>query len=288
MPNQPQNRHPERRPSASSTAAVEGPRRCQAHLNRPSPSPSKSPHFRPSLALIATSIFLTGTLQAQTIPATNPTTPPSALNTNPAPIAQPPPTPIHRAQIAFSNNLLTITADNSSLNQILRDIASTTGMTITGGVADERVFGTYGPADPSTVLAALLNGTGSNILLIQDSKKSPRELILTPRHGGPTPPSPNTYHDASDNNLPPQQTPHFSKEPARQAPLPQLPPDQQVPPPPAATVAPTPDSSTPATAPDANTTTQQSPNGVKTPQQIYEELMKMQQQQAKPATPPPQ
>jgi hypothetical protein len=241
--------------------------------------PSSQPPF---LTLIAATILLTtATLHSQTIPSTPPTAPAAPT---PATPAQTPPPPAHRAQIAFSNNLLTITADNSSLNQILRDIATTTGMTITGGVSDERVFGTYGPADPSTVLTALLNGTGSNMLLIQDSRKSLHELILTPRHGGPTPPSPSTYHDPTDNGLPPQQNPHFPKEPARQLPPP-LPPEQQAPAPPPPAAAPTtpaPDASTPA----ANTTTQQSPNGVKTPQQIYEELMKM-QQQAKPATPPP-
>ena len=43
-----------------------------------------------------------------------------------------------------------------------------------------------------------------------------------------------------------------------------------------------------AAAPAADTTTQQSPNGVPTPQQIYEQLMKNQQLQKTPATTPPQ
>jgi hypothetical protein len=180
--------------------------------------------------------------------------------------------------------LLTITADNSSLNQILRDISRVTGMTITGGVTDEHVFGTYGPADPSSVLTALLKGTGSNMLLVLDAARSPRELVLTPRQGGPTPPSPNSFHSRDeDNEISPQGNNRLGRQPSVQPPPQPQPQPQQQPQYPQTPAVNT-DNPAPA-APAANTTTQQSPNGVKTPQQIYEELMKMQQ---KPATPPPQ
>jgi hypothetical protein len=84
---------------------------------------------------------------------------------------------------------LVVTATNASLNQILRQVSRTIGMKITGSVADEPVYGQYGPSTPSIVLSALLDGTGTNMLLVDDAK-GPTELILTPRHGGPTPPSP--------------------------------------------------------------------------------------------------
>jgi hypothetical protein len=92
------------------------------------------------------------------------------------------------AEVVYANGLLRITADNSSLNQILRSIARETGMKVTGGVRDERVFGTYGPSTPARVLASLLDGTGSNMLLRESSSNAPAELILTPRLGGATPP----------------------------------------------------------------------------------------------------
>jgi hypothetical protein len=92
------------------------------------------------------------------------------------------------AEVSYRNGLLTIAADNSSLNQILREIARQTGMTITGTVSDERVFGDYGPGMPARILASLLDGTGSNMLLRQTATRAPAELILTPRIGGPTPP----------------------------------------------------------------------------------------------------
>ena len=91
--------------------------------------------------------------------------------------AQPRPFPhrplIHRAQIVYAQGQLQVVADNSSLNQILRDIAQQTGMKITGGVVDQRVFGKYGPGAPAEILATLLNGTGCNMLL-REAQPTPR------------------------------------------------------------------------------------------------------------------
>ncbi len=96
-------------------------------------------------------------------------------------------------------------ADNSSLNGILRAVAQCTGMKITGGVTDQRVYGNYGPAMPATVLATLLDGTETNVLLKETAQDQPAELILTPRTGGPTPPSPTqvSEEDADDSAVPP-------------------------------------------------------------------------------------
>ena len=68
-------------------------------------------------------------------------------------------------------------------------------MHISGGVPEQRVFGNYGPAAPATVLATLIDGTGSNMVLRESASDGPAELILTPRVGGPTPPSPASYRD---------------------------------------------------------------------------------------------
>ena len=238
---------------------------------------------------------------SQTLPATTPTTPaaaPSGAAAAPS-ISQSntqskSPAPAQQAKIQFSNGILTVNASNSSLNQILRDIAHLTGMTITGGVTDERVFGVYGPADTATILTALLDGTGSNLLIVQGHGQSPRELVLTPRQGGPTPPSPASYSPPSPQqqyNPPPQyvSTPQNQnminrdnpQQPPVQQPVQQEPLQQQQQQPPVQS-QPLPDPAAPAGSTPADTTTQQSPNGVKTPQQIYEQLMKMQQQTAKP------
>ena len=207
---------------------------------------------------------------ASMIPATQPTQTPPPVP--PTPAQQ----PAQRASVTYSDDLLTVSASNSSLNQILREIAHQTGIKITGGVADERVFGEYGPAATSQVLAALLDGTASNMLLVRSTTSTTAELILTPRMGGPTPPNPNaaSFND-SESEDPPSRPSEVAQPnpPQPQAPQPAAPP---------ATVS-TPIQNNPDTAaptpPPADSTQQQSPNGVKTPQQIYDELMRLRQQQ---------
>lgn len=129
-------------------------------------------------------------------PASPQSAAPPTGNSLPAPIAA---TPVsnespsrrpRRAQVTFLDGQLDVRADDSSLNQILRAISRQTGLKITGGVADQRVFGNYGPATTASVLATLLDGTGTNLLLLEGNASTPPELILTPRGGGPTPPSP--------------------------------------------------------------------------------------------------
>ncbi|HEY6376028.1 MAG TPA: hypothetical protein VIX90_10960, partial [Edaphobacter sp.] len=191
--------------------------------------------------------------------------------------------PAQRARVTYVDNLLTVSASNSSLNQILRDISRQTGIKITGGVADERVFGEYGPAATSQVLASLLDGAPSNMVIVQSTASAPAELVLTPRMGGPTPPNPNTarFDDTNSDDPPARPGPEVA-QPNPPQPQTQVP---QPAPPPATTANPAqnnPDTTAPA-PPPADSTQPQSPNGVKTPQQIYDELMRLrQQQQSKP------
>jgi len=197
---------------------------------------------------------------SSTLPATPNTTPePPSVPLTPS---QRPP---QRAQVTYADGTLSVAADNASLNQILRLIASDTGIKITGGVTEERVFGQYGPADPTQVLAALLDGTGSNMIFVHHDGAAASELILTPRQGGPTPPNPHAaaYNDRSE----PDEGPSQSMQPRPSAP-PQV--NPVIPP------------VNPGTAPGAsptNSSQPDNPNGVKTPQQIYEQLQRMRQQQ---------
>jgi hypothetical protein len=149
---------------------------------------------------------------ATQLPAEPPPPPTSTLPPTPPTSAPPPPAqtgPIsatsngtpstrpRRASVRYIDGQIQVSANDSSLNQILREISRATGMTITGGVADQRVFGSYGPASPSTILATLLDGTGTNMLLREGSELTPPELVLTPRGGGATPPSPSALPDDS-------------------------------------------------------------------------------------------
>jgi hypothetical protein len=134
---------------------------------------------------------------AQTTRSTLPAIPPTA-SAPIAAIATPGDVPgarHHRPEVTCSDGQLTVRADNSSLNGILRAVSRCTGMQITGGVQDQRVFGNYGPAAPGTVLATLLDGTGTNMLLLETSAEQPARLILSPRTAGPTPPGPNQVPD---------------------------------------------------------------------------------------------
>jgi hypothetical protein len=207
--------------------------------------------------------------QAQsTLPATQPTATPEAP---PVPLtpSQRPPT---RAHITYTNGALSVSANNASLNQILRQIASDTGMKITGGVTEERVFGQYGPDDPAQILAELLDGTSSNMMLVHRDPDAPAELILTPRQGSPTPPNPNahTFDDRSQ---------------AQEAPAAEQPQPASAPPPQSNPGIPPVDPGAAAGSSPANPSQPDSPNGVKTPQQIYEQLQRMRQQQQQPAQP---
>jgi len=218
---------------------------------------------------------------ASTLPATPPTMTPPAPEVPLTPAQSPP----KRATISYTGDQLTVTASNSSLNQILREVARQTGIKITGGVAEERVFGDYGPGLPAEVLGKLLDGTASNVLFVANTGDQPAELILTPRTGGPSPPNPNAarFDDNADDDsqrlpLPPeaqtQTSPASQSTPA--TPGPASPPPPVAPPAAVGEGLQPQQPSQPASATDNN---QQSPNGVKTPQQIYDELMRLRNQQ---------
>ena len=191
-------------------------------------------------------------------------------------VPPPPPTPptpgqqpARPAVVSFANGNLTVKADNSSLNRTLREVSRVANIKLTGSVPESRVYGTYGPGSPAAILSELLQGTDSNMLFLHGQGATSSELILTPRNGGPSlPPSP-------DVDETPAPTPEFQPRPLQ----PTAPPG--IAGPPAAPHSSSMGGESPEPAP--GTTNQPSPNGVKTPQQIYEELQRMRQDQ-----PPPQ
>lgn len=206
-----------------------------------------------------------------------PTKPSAAVST--LPVAQPTgatgqasaapvaPAAPHQVEVEYSDGKLAVQASNASLNEILREVGHKTGIKITGGVADDKVFGSYGPSSPAVVLDALLDGTGSNVLLVDDPKGG-SELILTPRRGGVTPPNPNASQQSNESEdtgagayVPPAR-PFLPPSPNGRGPEP--PSDAQ-------SAAPGSDSS------DAG--------GPKTPQQIYDQLQKTMQQQKQTSAP---
>ncbi len=196
------------------------------------------------------------------------------------------------ANVTWNGAVLSVRASGQGLPAILREIARLTGMKVTGGAPGEPVFGTYGPGPVQAVMASLFDGMNVNMLLVNDSPTKPKELILTARTGGATPPAPT--QDVSVDSSPLDSNPtdanlaqprpgrHTSPNSFQGAPASGD--GQQGAAVPAAGLAPaspgTDGSSSPApsTTPttDANGTPQ-SPNGVRTPEQIFEELRKRQQ-----------
>jgi hypothetical protein len=86
-------------------------------------------------------------------------------------LAPPPPTlaqmPASAPEVSFQAGQLTISAQNSTLGDILKAVRAQTGATIElPGNAPERVVGHFGPAPARDVLASLLNGSHFNYLLL--------------------------------------------------------------------------------------------------------------------------
>lgn len=162
--------------------------------------------------------------------------------------------------MTYTANRLEIHADNSSLNQILRSISRLTGLKITGGVPEQRVFGAYGPAPVAEVLATLLDGTQTNILLLEGSATTPPVLVLTPRSGGAAPPSPDSAiyaaydtHSQAAQTSPSSVSPSVPTSSSEQTPIPQ-----------------------PAVNPNQNPTATTPPGSALTPQIVAQKLLEMQ------------
>jgi hypothetical protein len=143
----------------------------------------------------------------------------------PVVVTPPPPEPPHwpanerpaDASVIWDSRGLLISAQNSSLKQILDDIAAATGAKVEGLGADQRIFGSYGPGKAHEVLTQLLDGTGYNVLLIGDQGAgTPRQIVLTSRNG-----SSNTQAAANPASPPPNpaadEEPDPNEEPADNA-----------------------------------------------------------------------
>ena len=117
--------------------------------------------------------------------------PPSLLDQSPAP-------PV----IDLAAGQLTIHAANSSLRAILDDLETRTGTKVEGLSRDERIFGVYGPGNPQEVLSSLLDDSGYNVLIAgRKADGSPREVVLSARTGsGSTAPQSQTRTQAGDED----------------------------------------------------------------------------------------
>ncbi|MFZ3339961.1 MAG: hypothetical protein WA213_03695 [Terriglobales bacterium] len=137
--------------------------------------------------------------------------PPLVLPPLPAgPLAQIPmdQLPAAAPKVTYENGMLTIAAQNATLGEILRDVRKLTGATIDipPSGANERVVVQLGPGAPRDVLAALLNGSSFNYVMLGSATDpgAVATVLLTSRAGGEVQTAVNT---ASETPTPFQQQP---------------------------------------------------------------------------------
>ena len=111
---------------------------------------------------------------------------PTPVATPPVPVYTPPPTPetmpAQPPQVNYANGMLTIVAANSTLGDILNAVKSRTGATIDApGALSERVATQLGPAPPRQVLADLLKGSHYDYVMVgsENDPQGIRSIILT-------------------------------------------------------------------------------------------------------------
>jgi hypothetical protein len=205
-------------------------------------------------------------------PAAEPLAPPSP----PAP----PPTleqlPAQPPQVSYLNGQLTIISRNSTLGDILHAVARQTGADIElpPGAGLERVAGRMGPGPARDVLAELLNGSRYDYVMVAAAANPGglQHVILTPKPSGAgSSPAPVAAYQPqaapSENDMPPETSADQQEIPPEDA-------TPEEPPPPPTQAAPY--DHAPGELPDNGG---QPAPGVKTPQQLLQELQRMQQQQ---------
>lgn len=247
-------------------------------------------------AVIATSLVMLACLASAQTPAS--AAPPAAkavhagvhkhVAPKPAPVPEtppPPPAPLTPEQmppvppqVTYSNGLLTIVATNSTLADILQAVSARTGASVDAPahLTGERVAARLGPGAPREVLSDLLRGPRFDYILVgsDGDPNGVRDIILAPNQSSPSatvaqvqarPAQPAQEEmDEEVEEEPAQPEPQPSPSPRHRPLVQQQPPGQTVAPP-----------STPAEGVQQPQQPQQPQ--VKTPEQLLEELRKLQQ-----------
>jgi len=92
--------------------------------------------------------------------------------------------PASPPEVIFEGGILTISASNSTLGEILRAVQKVTGASVDlAEDASERVVGRFGPGRARDVLSALLNGTRFNFVLLGSATNSSdlQRVMLIPK-----------------------------------------------------------------------------------------------------------
>lgn len=142
--------------------------------------------------------------------------------------------PASGVRVAFANGLLEVHAYSATLSEVLFQIQQQTGaeIAIPAGTEQERVFGDFGPAHPSEVLAQLLNGTDLNFVVVgaEGNPNLLRSVVLSRKTGFaeyiPSEPAPAPANEAVQQTEPaPQPDPNPPPPVVQDAPPPDPPQD---------------------------------------------------------------
>jgi hypothetical protein len=99
--------------------------------------------------------------------------------------AQMPPKP---PRVSYVNGQLTVVADNSMMTDVLNGIRSSTGIKMEGlGGNADRVYGQFGPASPRMVIDSLLHGSHYDFIILSslEAPDTVQRVILSPRTSNP-------------------------------------------------------------------------------------------------------
>jgi hypothetical protein len=161
------------RPAPYTTTLVTDPPRLLIDVMRNGPSPGDG-SYPPASAVT----------RAKLTPASVPPVTPAPVSASaPATPEQMPPVP---PQVKYQNGLLTITALNSTLSDVLQAVAARTNATLDASPAlmAQRVAVALGPAPPREVLADLLQGMDYVLVGSSNDPKAVRDIILHPTSSG--------------------------------------------------------------------------------------------------------
>jgi hypothetical protein len=117
--------------------------------------------------------------------------------------------PAAPAKVSYQNGLLTISAQNSTLSEILHEVQRLTGASIDipqNSAANERVVTSLGPGAPRDVLAGLLNGSSFNYVMLgsnSDPAAVSSVVLISRSSSGDNAPAPNVTASASQDNSAP-------------------------------------------------------------------------------------
>ena len=184
--------------------------------------------------------------------------------------------PASPPQVAFSNDTLTINANNATLGDILRAVHRQTGAAVDmPGNATDRVVGRFGPGPVRDVMTSLLNGSHFNYVLLgsQTNPNGLERIVLISKSSAmdQTQPSNPAAQNQPAMGMPqPAEAPETSPDDAADATMPEAnePVDDQA-------------NQVPPSEDQQQQPQQQNPFGqgaVKTPEQLLQELQQRQQQ----------